>query len=156
MEEQDKEAKKLVLKAEGRDSKGAGNASATISIQLEDLKGQTKVSVLTDLSVTGKVAQFGRGVMADISSKLMEQFAENLQKELANDSEGESDATKEFEKEFEKESTKEPEAETEAVDILEASSSKSVKALGNVAGYSVKAARGVKNAFKKKPTESTE
>ncbi len=78
--EQDKENYRVVLKGDGRDTRGAGNASALITAQLEEISPElTKVNVNTDLTVTGKVAQFGRGVMADISGKLMGQFADNLE-----------------------------------------------------------------------------
>ena len=69
---------RAVLRAEGRDTRGAGNAAADITAELEATDVGTKVTVTTDLTVTGKVAQFGRGVMADVSKKLMGQFAENL------------------------------------------------------------------------------
>jgi len=69
---------RAVLRAEGRDTRGAGNAAANITAELEATDVGTKVTVTTDLTVTGKVAQFGRGVMADVSKKLMGQFAENL------------------------------------------------------------------------------
>jgi carbon monoxide dehydrogenase subunit G len=77
--EKDDANHRAVLKAEGRDTKGAGNASALITAQLQSVGDRTKVAVGTDLTVTGKVAQFGRGVMADVSSKLMRQFADNLE-----------------------------------------------------------------------------
>ncbi len=70
---------KAVLKAEGRDTKGQGNASALITATLVPDAQGTKVTVHTDLTVTGKVAQFGRGIMADVSSKLLGQFVENLE-----------------------------------------------------------------------------
>ena len=70
---------KAVLKAEGRDTRGQGNASATITATLTADGDGTRVSVVTDLHVTGKVAQFGRGVMADVSSKLLGQFVECLE-----------------------------------------------------------------------------
>ena len=71
---------KAVLKGEGRDSRGQGNANAMITAQLTEIgTGRTKVSVNTDLTVTGKVAQFGRGVMADVSEKLLRQFVDNLE-----------------------------------------------------------------------------
>ncbi|HUS60635.1 MAG TPA: SRPBCC family protein, partial [Acidimicrobiales bacterium] len=57
-------ARRMVLRAEGRDTRGQGNASANITATLTPDGDGTKVSVLTDLSVTGKVAQFGRGVLA--------------------------------------------------------------------------------------------
>ena len=83
--EKDDAAKRAVLKADGRDTRGAGNASAFITAQLTPVGDRTKVEVTTDLTVTGKVAQFGRGVMADISAKLMSQFAANLEKLLEED-----------------------------------------------------------------------
>jgi len=70
---------KAVLKAEGRDTRGQGNASATITATLAADGDGTRVTVVTDLHVTGKVAQFGRGVMADVSSKLLGQFVECLE-----------------------------------------------------------------------------
>ena len=66
------------LKADGRDTRGNGNANALITARLQSAGEGTKVSVVTDLQVTGKVAQFGRGVMADVSAKLLDQFVENL------------------------------------------------------------------------------
>jgi carbon monoxide dehydrogenase subunit G len=80
--ERDDEHHRAVLKADGRDTRGAGNASALITATAEPAGDRTKVTVSTDLTVTGKVAQFGRGVMADVSAKLMGQFADNLEKLL--------------------------------------------------------------------------
>jgi carbon monoxide dehydrogenase subunit G len=77
--EQDDQAHRGVLKAEGRDTSGRGNAAAEITAQAESLSPtSTKVVVTTDLHITGKVAQFGRGVVGDVSKKLMAQFATNL------------------------------------------------------------------------------
>ena len=77
--EKDDANHKAVLKAEGRDTKGQGNASALITATLVPDAQGTKVTVHTDLSVTGKVAQFGRGIMADVSTKLLNQFVEQLE-----------------------------------------------------------------------------
>jgi carbon monoxide dehydrogenase subunit G len=71
-----------VLTAEGRETRGQGNASATITATLVPDGDGTKVTVLTDLTVTGKVAQFGRGVMADVSAKLLNQFVECLESKV--------------------------------------------------------------------------
>jgi carbon monoxide dehydrogenase subunit G len=76
--ETDGTAHRVVLRAEGRETRGQGNASALITAEMHPEGHRTKVTVSTDLTVTGKVAQFGRGVMADVSAKLMDQFAENL------------------------------------------------------------------------------
>ena len=77
--ERDDVAHKVVLKGEGRDTTGKGNASAIITAEMTAVEASnTAVTVNTDLSVTGKVAQFGRGAMADISDKLLAQFVVNL------------------------------------------------------------------------------
>ena len=77
--ERDDEKHRAVLKAEGRDTGGRGNASAEIEAQAESLSPtSTRVVVTTDLHITGKVAQFGRGIIGDVSKKLMAQFAGNL------------------------------------------------------------------------------
>jgi carbon monoxide dehydrogenase subunit G len=78
--EKDDVAHRAVLKAEGRDTAGKGNASALITAKL-DSQGDavTKVTVSTDLTITGKVAQFGRGALADVSTKLLGQFVDCLE-----------------------------------------------------------------------------
>ncbi|NBR00121.1 MAG: hypothetical protein EBS48_09100 [Actinobacteria bacterium] len=83
--ERDDNAHKAVLRGEGRDTGGKGNASALITAQLTEVSASsTKVQVTTDLSITGKIAQFGRGAMADISDKLLGQFVENLNTLIAS------------------------------------------------------------------------
>lgn len=82
--ERDDAAYRAVLKGQGRDTGGKGNADALITASLTAVSAQvTKCTVETDLRVTGKVAQFGRGIMADVSKKLMTQFAVNLNQMLA-------------------------------------------------------------------------
>jgi carbon monoxide dehydrogenase subunit G len=77
--ERDDDNYRAVIKGAGRDTGGRGNASAEITAQAESLSPtSTRVAVTTDLHITGKVAQFGRGIMGDVSSKLMAQFADNL------------------------------------------------------------------------------
>ena len=67
------------IKGAGRDTGGRGNASAEITAQAESLSPtSTRVAVTTDLHITGKVAQFGRGIMGDVSRKLIDQFSHNL------------------------------------------------------------------------------
>jgi carbon monoxide dehydrogenase subunit G len=80
--EQDETAGKMVLKATGRDTKGQGNANAMITVTMSPDGDGTKVNVATDLTITGKVAQFGRGVLADVSGKLVTQFVDALEKDL--------------------------------------------------------------------------
>lgn len=77
--EKDDENFKCVLKASGRDTTGKGNAQATITAELIPVSPNTTTcTVVTDLAITGKVAQFGRGALVDISEKLIAQFASNL------------------------------------------------------------------------------
>ncbi|MHB8456553.1 MAG: SRPBCC family protein, partial [Acidimicrobiales bacterium] len=78
--ELDEEGNRAVLKAEGRETRGQGNATATITATLTPLgEDRTSVLVLTELSITGKVAQFGRGILDDVSGKLLDQFVANLE-----------------------------------------------------------------------------
>src|SRR5437868_11480132 len=80
--EKDDAAHKAVLRAEGRDTRGQGNANATITATLDSEGDGTKVKVVTDLAITGRAAQFGRGVMADVSTKLLGQFVDCLEKNV--------------------------------------------------------------------------
>src|SRR5665213_4261601 len=75
---------KAVLRATGRDTRWQGNANATVTAQLSAEGDTTKVSVVTELDITGKVAQFGRGMLADISTKLLGQFAERLENDVVS------------------------------------------------------------------------
>jgi len=87
--EKDEAARRLVLKAAGRDTRGQGNASATVTAVMTEQPAGTKVAVHTDLTISGRVAQFGRGVMADITGKLLQQFVDNLEaRVIAHDGEG--------------------------------------------------------------------
>ena len=81
--EQDEPGGRVVLKASGRDTRGQGNASAIITAVMTPDGDATKVVVTTDLTITGKVAQFGRGVLAEVSAKLMGQFVDALHEDLA-------------------------------------------------------------------------
>lgn len=85
--EKDEAAHRAVITAEGREQRGQGNANALVTAQLTEVDGgsSTKVDVLTDLTISGKVAQFGRGVIADVSSKLISQFVSNVEKMLNED-----------------------------------------------------------------------
>ena len=79
-QERNDAAHRAVLKGEGRDSTGKGNASAIITAQLESVDANTtRCTVSTDLTITGKIAQFGRGALADVSDKLLKQFVVNLE-----------------------------------------------------------------------------
>ena len=87
--EKDDEQHRAVLRAEGRDTRGQGNASATVTATLTpDDDGGTVVSIVTDLSITGKVAQFGRSILGDVSTKLLGQFAERLEADVLSQGSG--------------------------------------------------------------------
>src|SRR5919197_2237013 len=77
--EHDETNHKAVLKADGRDVRGQGHASATVTATLSPEGDGTRVKVVTDLTITGKAAQFGRGVLADISKKLLGEFVSCLE-----------------------------------------------------------------------------
>ena len=71
----DEAAHRFVLEGSGRETRGTGTASATVEVSMTEQDAVTRVRVVTSLEVTGKQAQFGRGVMADIAAKLTDQFA---------------------------------------------------------------------------------
>jgi uncharacterized protein len=71
-----------VIEAKGKESRGSGTAGATVTATLAGEGSTTKVRVATDLNVTGRPAQFGRGVMAEVAAKLIDQFAKCLEDEI--------------------------------------------------------------------------
>ena len=80
--EKDDAAHRFVVAAKGKDKRGNGTAGATVTLTMTEADGGTDIEVLTDLSVTGKPAQFGRGVMQDVSDKLLGQFVDCLEHEF--------------------------------------------------------------------------
>jgi hypothetical protein len=89
--EKDGAAHRAVLKAAGRDARGQGNASATVTAVMTEQGNGTRVAITTNMTVSGRVAQFGRGVMADVTAKLLQQFVDNLEADvLAPDGKGEA------------------------------------------------------------------
>ncbi|MBR7743215.1 SRPBCC family protein [Phycicoccus sp. BSK3Z-2] len=82
--EKDDASHRAVIEAKGKDKRGNGTAGATVTVQLEPEGTGTKVDVVTDLAVTGKPAQFGRGVMQDVSDKLLGQFVQCIEGRLAD------------------------------------------------------------------------
>ena len=81
--ERDKEGGRAVIDAAGKESRGSGTANATIVTELVDQGSTTLVKVVTDLNITGKPAQFGRGVMVEVGTKILGQFADCLAGQLA-------------------------------------------------------------------------
>jgi uncharacterized protein len=83
IEEADESARRAVMRARATDQRGQGTAAATITSTMESLPDGTRVRVQTDMQVTGPAAQFGRGVMQDVSAKMMGRFADCLAAEMA-------------------------------------------------------------------------
>ena len=82
-EEADEASRRAKLSAKAREARGRGNASATIESSLTPQNGGTRVDIVTDLQLTGAVAQYGRGLVGDVSSQLVTQFADCLKAQLA-------------------------------------------------------------------------
>lgn len=96
-EEQDADARTAVLRARGRDVRGQGNADARITARLVPDGAGTRVTVETRLTITGKVAQFGKGMIEEIGKKLLAQFADALEAQLATAEEAPVEEAKEAE-----------------------------------------------------------
>ena len=80
--EKDAAAQRVVLKANGKETRGNGNAAAVVTAQLKDEGDATSVLITTDLTISGKAAQFGRGVLADVAGSLIAQFAKALETDI--------------------------------------------------------------------------
>ena len=147
--ERDQDAMKVVILAEGRETRGQGNASATITATVEALgDDRTKVGVTTDLKITGKVAQIGRNLIPDVSAKIMDQFAGNLESMLSDsssdDASSESDASAD-DSAVRAVSSPEP----EAVDLLDVAAPPVAKRFGPIAGV-IAALWIIRRIFKRK------
>jgi carbon monoxide dehydrogenase subunit G len=81
--EQDREHHRAVIDGRGKEARGSGNAAATITTQLHPAGDRTRVTVDTDLRIVGKLAQFGSGMLQQVSEKLLGQFVESLEAKLA-------------------------------------------------------------------------
>jgi hypothetical protein len=81
-QEKDAAAQRVVIRANGKETRGSGNAAALVTAQLKDEGDATSVVITTDLTISGKAAQFGRGVLADVASNLIAQFAKRLEADV--------------------------------------------------------------------------
>jgi uncharacterized protein len=86
IEEADESAHRVAMRAQAKDARGQGTAAATITSTMEETPDGTKVHVETDMRITGAAAQFGRGVMQDVSAKMMKRFADCLAEEIGSGS----------------------------------------------------------------------
>ncbi len=82
--EKDETTRTVVLDASGKETRGSGTAAATVTSSLQDEGGQTRVVVHTSMTVTGRPAQFGRGVIAEVGGRIIKKFATNLAGQLAS------------------------------------------------------------------------
>jgi uncharacterized protein len=82
--ERDRDQRRAVIDAKGKESRGTGNAAATVTAVLHDAGDRTRVTVDTDLKIVGKLAQFGSGMLQQVSEKLLGQFVESLEAKLAS------------------------------------------------------------------------
>src|SRR3954454_13999733 len=85
IQEADEADHRVAMRAQAKDARGQGTAAATITSTMKETPEGTQVHVETDMRVTGPAAQFGRGVMQDVSAKLMKRFADCLAEELSSD-----------------------------------------------------------------------
>jgi uncharacterized protein len=87
--ELDRENRRAVMKASGQETSGQGNAEATITASVSGSDSQSVLSMETDMEVRGKAAQFGRGALGNVSQKILQQFARNLESQMLSGKEGE-------------------------------------------------------------------
>jgi carbon monoxide dehydrogenase subunit G len=85
--ETDEAARVVKIKAAGKDARGNGTASANVTVNLSEKDGVTTGDVVTDLAITGKPAQFGRGLIAEVGGKILDTFAKNLAAQLGEPAE---------------------------------------------------------------------
>ncbi|MGP2437856.1 SRPBCC family protein [Streptomyces sp. JW3] len=119
-EEQDDAAHRMVLVAGGREARGQGTARATVTGTLSERDGGTAVSVRTDLTVTGRPAQFGRGVIAEVGDRIIGRFATNLSERLAAPEENTEEGTEEGAEETAGAPAAEPAGRDDALDLVRA------------------------------------
>lgn len=134
--EVDEVARRLVVKAAGKETRGSGTANATITAELFDKGDSTSVAVTTDLAITGKPAQFARGVMVDVSNKLLGQFVDCLSAKITApgpaDKESVAPAAATSQTRNDKPSTAHRAAEPEAIDLMGAAGAPVIKRLAPV------------------------
>ena len=130
--EMDEVARVVRLTAKGRDKRGTGNASAEIVATMTGDGEGTTVSISTDLKISGKVAQFGRGVMADISGKLLGQFADCIESKLVASTPDASDPA--VEGDTASAPSTEPTSEPASLDVLDVAGGALLKRLAPVLG----------------------
>jgi uncharacterized protein (TIGR03382 family) len=134
--EQDRDQHRAVIDAKGKESRGTGNAAATVTAQLHEDGEHTSVTVDTDLKIVGKLAQFGSGMLQQVSEKLLGQFVESLEAELAPEKTGEKTEAPASPAQAEPAPGPRhaaPASEPEPIDLLELAGGDQLKKYGSVA-----------------------
>jgi carbon monoxide dehydrogenase subunit G len=141
--EKDESARRITIKADGKEAKGSGTAAATILAVLKEAGDETTVHVTTDLAITGRPAQFGRGVMIDVSNKLLQRFADCLSETISPTKapepevtapSGSAPAATETASPAATTTASRPRGEPEAIDLFETAGAPVLKRLGPVLG----------------------
>jgi len=135
--EQDRTQHRAVIDGKGKEARGTGNAAATVIAQLHEDGERTRVTVDTDLKIVGKLAQFGSGMLQQVSEKLLGQFVESLEAKLATDGgevpEGAETAASTPNGQVAGPRHAAPEAEPAPIDLLELAGADRLKKYGPVA-----------------------
>jgi uncharacterized protein len=125
--EQDREAYRAVIDGRGKESRGTGNAAATVTAQLHDAGDRTRVTVDTDLKIVGKLAQFGSGMLQQVSEKLLGEFVRSLEAKLAASPDGAAPQTTAAQA---APAPAQPAAEAEPIDLIQLAGGGALKKYG--------------------------
>jgi carbon monoxide dehydrogenase subunit G len=125
--EQDREAHRAVIDGRGKESRGTGNAAATVTAQLHDAGDRTRVTVDTDLKIVGKLAQFGSGMLQQVSEKLLGEFVQSLEAKLAASPDGAAPQTTAAQA---APAPAQPAAEAEPIDLIQLAGGGALKKYG--------------------------
>ncbi|OBI84718.1 SRPBCC family protein [Mycobacterium asiaticum] len=131
--EQDQSQYRAVFDAKGKEARGTGNAAATVTAQLQEAGERTNVTVDTDLKIVGKLAQFGSGMLQQVSEKLLGQFVESLEAELAAQNSPTTPAEEPAATAPSVQTPTAPPKEPEAIDLLELAGGDQIKKYGAAA-----------------------
>ena len=133
----DRENHRAVINASGREARGTGNAAAVVTAQLHPDGNNSRVTVDTDLKIVGKLAQFGSGMLQQVSEKLLGQFVESLEAKLAGTAQPAAEPAPTEAPAAQQEPTRPPEAATAAtaaepppIDLLELAGGAAMKKFG--------------------------
>jgi hypothetical protein len=130
--EQDRDQHRAVFDAKGKESRGTGNAAATVTAQLQEAGERTHVTVDTDLKIVGKLAQFGSGMLQQVSEKLLGQFVESLEAKLKSESAKSPDSEESSETPAPNAAAVAASPQPEPIDLLELAGGDRLKKYGSI------------------------